>query len=365
MKRYSAAFPEMTRTVKLAGYSVGADALNQLPSVCLAYGHRGVCIGGNKAIQAARHYLEAACFGKIELDFLPYGGEASEENISALIGNELVSAADFILGVGGGKALDTAKAVAMKLDKPVFAIPTIAATCAATTAISILYNSDGSFHRIMQLGKPPQHVFISTRIIAEAPVQYLWAGIGDTLAKHYEVLFSSKNDELPHTDALASQISYLCVGPQLKYGERALEDARRQVASFALEQVAFNIIISTGYISTVVDSRYNSAVAHALFYGLTTLPQIEEKHLHGEVVAYGVLVQCLLDNNLAEFQRLLPFYKALKLPTNLRDLDVELSRESLAEVLEKTLANQEMDYIPYPVDEDMIYEAMSALEKMQ
>ena len=39
----------------------------------------------------------------------------------------------------GGKALDTAKGTAEKAGLPVFTFPTIAVTCAATTALSVVY----------------------------------------------------------------------------------------------------------------------------------------------------------------------------------------------------------------------------------
>jgi len=50
---------------------------------------------------------------------------------------------DIIVGVGGGKVADTAKAVAYYTGKPVVVCPTIASTDAPCSALSVLYTEDG------------------------------------------------------------------------------------------------------------------------------------------------------------------------------------------------------------------------------
>ena len=70
-------------------------------------------------------------------------------------------------------------------------------------------------------------------------------------------------------------------------------------------------------------------VAHGLFYGFTLLEEIEKNHLHGEVVAYGVLVLLMIDNQMQVVDKLYPFYKSVNLPTCLKDLDVINDRNYL------------------------------------
>ena len=56
-----------------------------------------------------------------------------------------------------------------------FTFPTIAATCAATTALSVVYKEDGNFDSFYFYEKPARHSFIDTEIIAAAPECYLRA----------------------------------------------------------------------------------------------------------------------------------------------------------------------------------------------
>ena len=150
-----------------------------------------------------------------------------------------------LFAIGGGKALDTVKALGLKLDKPVITFPTIASTCAACTAVSILYHPDGSFAGPCFLPGPPAHAFLDTAIISAAPPKYLWAGLGDTYAKYFESTMSARNDELAHYHALGVGVSRMCLDPLLRYGAKAMRDHREQKVTPEVEQVILTIIVNT------------------------------------------------------------------------------------------------------------------------
>ena len=61
-----------------------------------------------------------------------------------------------------------------------------------------MYNEDGTFLKPNFFIRPAMHAFIDTEIIAKAPAQYMWAGIGDTYAKYYEATISSRGEQLEH-----------------------------------------------------------------------------------------------------------------------------------------------------------------------
>ena len=156
----------------------------------------------------------------------------------------------------------------------------------------------------------------------------------------------------------------MCYAPLVEHGVQALADCREHRAGFALEQAALAIIVSTGLVSLLVLDQYNCAVAHSVYYGLVLLPGFEEKHLHGNVVAYGVLVQLAVDRDWDRARELKVFLQKLDIPTTLAGMGVPLEREHLKAVLHETVTGPDMEHIPYPISEDMIYQAMEAVEAL-
>ena len=349
----------------LPHYSIGADIYKNIPKFCLPHGRKIVAIGGHKAMDAAKDAINSAIEGSgLEiLDYVWYGGEASYENVDMLLALPQVQEADMIFAIGGGKALDTCKCLSVKAEKPVFTFPTIAATCAAVTTVAIMYHADGSFKDQFFFLQPPVHAFINTEIIAAAPSQYLWAGLGDTIAKYYECTVSARGDELEHFNAVGVQISRQCVDPLMKYGSKAMEDNKKQICSYELEQVILAVIVTVGLVSILITREhtpdYNSGLAHAIFYTLTTLPHFEETHLHGAVVGFGVLILLLCDEQMDEFERIYKFNQSVALPVSLSDMDITAEQmESLLPLLPDT---KDLRHYPYAVTVPMLQNAFAKL----
>ncbi|MDT8716819.1 iron-containing alcohol dehydrogenase family protein [Clostridium sp. 19966] len=350
-------------SVFLPSYTVGTDAYDEVKKICVNFGKKIVVIGGKTALEKAKLKLQESILGtSLEIiDSLWYGGDSSYENVELLKNNSVVLEADMIFAVGGGRALDTCKVLADQLGKPIFTFPTIASNCAACTSVCVMYDSEGVFKELYFPKKPANHAFICTEIIAEAPKVFLWAGIGDALSKQYECTFSSRNDELEHFNALGVQISRICTEPLLKNGEQALKDCENKVASYELEQVALDIIISTGLVSNLVINDYNSCLAHSIYYGMTQLKQIEKNHLHGEVVSYGVLVMLLCDKQFDELKKVYEFSKRVGLPTKLSDLEV--NEDELPIVINKALETGDIVHVPYKITYEMIEASILKLEE--
>ena len=355
-----------TRSVYYCSYSIGENAYDLAADICRPYGKRALLIGGEKAMAAALPRLQAQLAGsgiKI-VESVVYGKDCTFSAIRSWADYAKMLRVDMIFAMGGGRAMDTAKAAAEAANLPVFTFPTSASTCSATSSLSVVYREDGSFEDFYYFRRPPCHCFIDLTVIAQAPWQFLQAGMGDTIGKHFECHFSSRGDKLEHSSALGREISNMCYAPLLEHGEQALSDCRAHRVSSALEQATLASIVSTGLVSLLVHNDYNSAVAHSVYYALVLLPGFEERWLHGNVVAYGVLVQLAVDRDLEEARRLKAFWQKLEIPTTLSEMDVPLDRTYLQSVLSATVAGPDMVHIPYPVSEDMLFEAMKIIEQL-
>lgn len=358
----------MTYSVNFANYTIGKDAYQQVTEVCSRFGTKVLLIGGKLALKAGKEkLLQAISAGDSKItivDTVLFGSDCTYERMEELATYAKSCGAEMIFGMGGGKALDTAKGTAEKAGLPVFTFPTIAATCAATTALSVVYREDGNFDSFYFYDKPARHSFIDTEIIAEAPERYLRAGIGDTLGKYFECHFAARGDRLLHSSALGREISNMCYLPLREYAKEALKECRENQAGEALEQAVLANIVSTGLVSLLVLDEYNCAIAHSVYYGLVLLPGFEEENLHGDVVAYGVLVQLMVDGEKDKAGEMKDFLQKLGIRTTLAEMGAPTGREALSAVLKETVTGPDMEHIPYEVTEDMIYEAMCRVEAL-
>ncbi|MCI5839768.1 MAG: iron-containing alcohol dehydrogenase family protein [Peptoniphilaceae bacterium] len=317
----------MTTTV-MPNYSISKNSYEDLKEVLEIYKVKKiVIIGGKRALESASDYIFNSLKNsdvKILGKFI-YGKECTMENVNKLREKEEIKNCDLIFAVGGGKAIDTCKTLGLYEKKPVFSFPTISSNCSAATAIAVVYNNDGSMSHYEQT-PAPLHMFINTKILVDAPYKYLHAGIGDGLSKQPEVLYVTENKDLDHSASLGRAIASSCQKVFLKYGLDALNDCKnKNYDSDAILEIALSIFVSTGYVSNLTNKEnyyYNSSIAH-LFYNASNVIKRDKEYLHGDVVAFGVLVLHEFFNNDEEFDRILNFNKSVSLPTSLKDVGIK------------------------------------------
>ena len=352
----------MSYTSCLPAWSVGPDCYQDVFATARRFGKTAAVIGGKTALSKAYEPLKAALAGSEFTLSQPiwYGGNSTYEHAGALEQLPEVQQADMIFAVGGGRAIDTCKAVAQHLDKPLLTFPTIASNCAACTAIGVFYNADDTFCDYFYPTRCPEHTFINTRIIAEAPESLLWAGIGDALSKECEVELASRGKDLFHTTLLGTMLAHTCTEPLLNYGATAMQQCRENTPGTELEQVALAIVISTGLVSNLTTDPtkyyYNSSLAHCVDYGATMLPASGGKHLHGEIVSFGVLTLLTWDGQLEQRDRILRFNRSIKLPVTLAEIG--MTEADLQTVADKAATVLEWTKAPRPVTKEAFMQAM-------
>ncbi len=316
------------RTIEMSNYTIGEDCFEALPDIMATHkATKVMLIGGRRALAAASPLIRAALEGT-DIEVLGehvYGIDCTRDNIAKIVNSPAAQAADVLMAIGGGKAIDTVKTANIELGKAVFSVPTICSNCSAGTAIAVVYNNDGSLDSY-SYPNCPNHIFINPEIIANAPEEYFWAGIGDALSKQPEVEYATSGNELTHTGALGLALAHTCSEPLFEYGVQGLADVRANKGSNAVKQIALDIVVNTGYVSNLTnqpDFYYNSSVAHA-FYNASCSIEREGHHLHGEVVSLGVLVLFAYTGDTDNLRRYAAFNKQLGLPVTLADVDLSV-----------------------------------------
>ena len=305
------------RIATIPNYSVGPDCYNEIPAVTARYGKKVVLIGGKTALSKAQDAILEAVKGHLDVTgVLWYGGNATYENVDKLMNTKEVQDADMVFAVGGGRAVDCCKTMADKMGKPVFTFPTIASNCAACTAICVMYKLDGSLAGYYYPQHCAEHTFINTKIIAEAPEKLLWAGIGDALSKECEVLIATEGKKLLNTPLLG---------------------------------------IVSNLTTTENDYYYNSSLGHC-FYNAYTGLACAERHMHGEVVSFGVIVLLTCDKQFELRDKMAKFNKELGLPVTLAEIEVD--EAGLEKILDRAPAILEWKKVPYEMTREKFKQAI-------
>lgn len=312
-----------------------------------------------------RETVEKACCNT-PMHYEPFGGECSKKEIARLDKVLRAHSCDIVVGLGGGKTLDTAKALAVNAKCPMVSVPTTAATDAPTSALSVIYTETGEFEEYLFLPVNPSLVLVDTAIIAKAPVRFLVAGMGDALATKIEaracVAAHGNNFVGAKATKAAIAICNTCYDILMEDGLKAMEACKAQVVTQAFENVveANTLLSGLGFESTGI------AAAHAVHNALTVLPETHH-YYHGEKVAFGVLVQLVLENApTCEFAEVLNFCKTVGLPTCLRDLGVTtIDHAQIMQVAKLACAEGDtMGNMPFDVSPDDVYAAILTADRL-
>lgn len=273
---------------------------------------------------------------------------------------------DVVIGLGGGKAIDTAKAISHFEKKPVIVVPTIASTDAPCSSLAVIYTEHGEFEEYMFFKKNPELVLVDTGIIANAPVRFLVAGMGDALSTYFEARSCARSlaNNIPggKSTKAAIAVAKLCY-------ETLLEDsvkAKAACESKAVTQALENIIEANILLSGLGFESSGLAAAHAVHNGLTQLEETH-KYFHGEKVSFGTIVHLVLENTtMEELNTVLKYCWSVGLPTCLKDLGItQVTQEKIMKVAKATCAEGETIHnMPFPVTPQDVYAAILAADKL-
>jgi glycerol dehydrogenase len=271
-----------------------------------------------------------------------------------------------IVGAGGGKVLDTARAVAADLGLPVVNCPTVASSDAPCSALSVIYSDEGAVLELRLYRRNPDLVLVDTQVIAQSPPRLLVAGMGDALSTWFEAQTCAEGNVRNMRGGASSQsalaLAELCYRTLLRDGADALSALRSQTPTPALERLveANTLLSGLGFESSGL------AAAHAIHNGLAAVPETRA-YLHGEKVAYGVLVQLILEKRPGSvLDEVLGFANRVGLPTTLAEIGLaEVSSEMLDRIaVRSTAPGETIHNEPFAVEPGMVREAIRAADAL-
>jgi glycerol dehydrogenase len=232
----------MQQTAVFPGrYVQGKCALAQLGDEIARLGGNALTIAGGTAERSLVPTNLRTWRERFQITVERFGGECSDSEIERLRAVAARNRCDVVIGLGGGKVIDTAKAVAHGAGARVAIVPTIASTDTPTSAVSVIYTTDGTFSRYLFLPRNPDLVLVDTAVIAAAPVRFLVAGMGDALSTWFEA-DSCRQAHAPNQcggvgTLAAYALTRLCYDTILEYGEAAVASCRMKVVTPALSHV--------------------------------------------------------------------------------------------------------------------------------
>lgn len=319
-------------------YIQGAGACAELPSLVKLFGGQGLILASPTAYKEILPH-SGMDLKAHSLTVERFAGECCEKELSRVGQIIREKNVDVLVGMGGGKTIDTAKIAADRAKIPVLVVPTIASTDAPCSGCAVLYSEQGVFESVLYQKSNPAAVLVDTEIIAKAPVRFLVAGMGDALSTWFEAKSCSDTQSENECGGLGTltglNLAKLCYDTLLEYGAAAKIGAERHIVTPAFEQ----IVEANTLLSGVGFESGGLASAHAIHNGLTAL---EETHAfyHGEKVAFGVLVGFqLTDAPPEESAAVFSFCEQIGLPTTLADIGLgNVGHSKLMLVAEKACA---------------------------
>ncbi len=349
-----------------ARYRNDTKVWNDIGNLLTPYGIRTIVSGGTKSRKSLENELfPALTKAGIEYKVNPFIGECSMKNVNKLLGMCKEFRPNYLIGVGGGKSIDTAKFAAELFDIPIITIPTIAATCAASSNQIIVYSDTGEYLKNIYPKTNPELVIVDPTVIANAPAEYLVSGIFDSLAKWYEgsaSLPGSKNADI--FDDMALAVANMLKSKLFTYSEAAIESVHNKKVT----QELINVINLNVYTASTVQAlgikAVRNGIAHAVQNGITTL-RGSHYITHGEKVAYGIAVQLMVLNSpIKDISELFEFYDKLQFNPTFSGMKLEFNDKNILSVAQKAVSDVLMKTPPFHVISlDMMVKAIKKLEK--
>lgn len=348
-----------------AHYVQGKNAITQLGRHLGTIGSKPLFVSDD----AVWGLVEGAVTESLDRAQLPvarvgFGAFATAAAVEELVAAIKDGGHDVIVGLGGGSAIDAAKAAGHLAGIRWASVPTAASTDAPTSALSVIYTADGAFEEYRFFPHNPDLVLIDTQIVANAPERFLVGGIGDALATWLEARAVERGQGSTMAGGRPTRtgtaLARLCWELLWENALGAIDAVRAKVVTPALEAVveANTLLSGLGFESGGL------AAAHAIHNGLTAAPPTHGL-THGQKVNLGSITQLVLEGAPAhEIEDFIEFTTRVGLPNSLTEVGLSPDDTDLLQAVAKaaTAEGETIHAMPFPVTPDMVVAALTAVE---
>ena len=336
---------DMKYTLEMRGkYVQGPGAIHDIGRYTLPLGDRAIAMGGPTALSLTQDAIsESLKAHGVGLASTPFKGRNTDEETERLTGIADDSGANVVIGIGGGQALDTSKAIAHSMQLPLVQVPTLASTDAPCAG-------------------NPDLVLVDTEIIVNSPPRLTVAGMGDALATPFEAEACIESDSPNFRDGRATALAFaaakLVYEILMEHGVEAKRCNEERRLSPAFEKVveANTLLSGVGY------ENCGLSVAHGLWSGMLHVEGFRDKDVHhGEIVGWFTIVQLVLEDRPRELiDEVVEFCGAVGLPISLDDPRLlSAGREGLlAGIRASFTPGSTMYHVPFSIDAQMVEEAL-------
>lgn len=221
--------------------------------------------------------------------------------------------ADLVFGIGGGKNIDLAKAVAQHMEIPYISIPTILSHDGIASDRAVIAKGKKKYPI---LGSPPLAVIADLDVLSRAPYRYFAAGCGDVIAKTSAVLDwkLAKKEKKEYYDDFIANMTYSAAETMINNAKDHEKDYKNSV------KLLLESLITCGIAMNITKSSRPCSGSEHMFSHTIDYLAPDNKALHGEKVALGTYIMSHLHGMDHErIRQALMFYR---LPTNFREIKV-------------------------------------------
>lgn len=325
----------MTKTLGAPGlYVQGPGQMSRLQDYVSRLGKAALVVAEEQTAAAMQEPLEKAFRGAgTSIGYEKFGGMCTSAEINRLGKAAEARSYDVVIGIGGGRALDAARAAAALHRLPLVAVPTVAATGAACSSVSVLTDKNGVVRETRAFGVHAAAVVVDSSLVARQSPRSLVAGMGGGIAAWLGAR-SQRQAGVPNVSGGQESLS-ACAMARTGYdtiladGLRALVAAQNGMSTPAFEAVLEANILCSG----IAFENGGSAVALGVANALTLLPRARTFYA-GELAAFGSIVQLILEDvPRTEMDDVMNFFLSTGLPMTLEDLGLaRISSASLEKV---------------------------------